>query len=207
LIVFSLHQESLKLILVDEPLPEVVLSQRLCWSLWSVRELLTSFICGDQFCYIIDYCWPIEKLLKDFNDHCSSTYVASTDSCGNFWEELLAFGLADAAKEGTWDEGLVQIVVKYLIHLGSLLHSDVLYGIVWLAIMAEVCHYGCMTVFPLYYVDETWALAQLFWLRHLPVLEKNTSAGIGVLRAVAFAKSSSSVFLFLLMYYMVKPLN
>jgi hypothetical protein len=27
LIVFSLHQESLKLILVDEPLPEVVLSQ------------------------------------------------------------------------------------------------------------------------------------------------------------------------------------
>jgi hypothetical protein len=27
LIVFSLHRESLKLILVDEPLPEVVLSQ------------------------------------------------------------------------------------------------------------------------------------------------------------------------------------
>jgi hypothetical protein len=27
-IVFSLHQESLKLILVDEPLPEVVLSQQ-----------------------------------------------------------------------------------------------------------------------------------------------------------------------------------
>jgi hypothetical protein len=29
LIVFSLHRESLKLILVDEPLPEVVLSQAL----------------------------------------------------------------------------------------------------------------------------------------------------------------------------------
>jgi hypothetical protein len=30
LIVFSLHRESLKLILVDEPLPEVVLSQISC---------------------------------------------------------------------------------------------------------------------------------------------------------------------------------
>jgi hypothetical protein len=33
LIVFSLHQESLKLILVDEPLPEMVLSQ-----LWFLSE-------------------------------------------------------------------------------------------------------------------------------------------------------------------------
>jgi hypothetical protein len=32
LIVFLLHQESLKLILVDEPLPEVVLSQNVRYS-------------------------------------------------------------------------------------------------------------------------------------------------------------------------------
>jgi hypothetical protein len=29
--VFSLHRESLNLILIDEPLPEVVLSHAMCW--------------------------------------------------------------------------------------------------------------------------------------------------------------------------------
>jgi hypothetical protein len=37
LIVFSLHWESLKLILVDEPLPKAVLSQ---WPLWRVGVML-----------------------------------------------------------------------------------------------------------------------------------------------------------------------
>jgi hypothetical protein len=36
---------------------------------------------------------------------------------------------------------------------------------------------------------------------------KNTSASVGVLRAAAFANSSASMFLFLLLYSIVKPMK
>jgi hypothetical protein len=35
-----------------------------------------------------------------------------------------------------------------------MLHSDVLCGIIWLVIMAVVCHYGRTPVFALYKIDN-----------------------------------------------------
>jgi hypothetical protein len=34
-----------------------------------------------------------------------------------------------------------------------LLHFGVFCGIIWLIIIAEVCHYWCVPIFTLYYVD------------------------------------------------------
>jgi hypothetical protein len=67
----------------------------------------------------------------------------------------LTFGLAYTSEEGTGDRGLIQLVVYYLISLGSQLHSDMFNGIVWLIIMVKVYHYRCSPIFPFYGIDES----------------------------------------------------
>jgi hypothetical protein len=57
------------------------------------------------------------------------------------------------SEEGTRDGGLIQVIVYYLLSLGSLLHFDMFGGVVWLIIMAKVCHYGSSQLFSFYSVD------------------------------------------------------
>jgi hypothetical protein len=103
--------------------------------------------------------------------------------------------------------GLVQLVVDYLISLGSLLYFDNLDVVVRLIIMMKLCHYGCSQVLNFYGIDESGLWLNYFLLRSLRLLEKIHRRAMGVLQATTFTSSSASVFLFLSMYSTVKPLK
>jgi hypothetical protein len=49
---------------------------------------------------------------------------------------------------------LIYNVRDYLVGLGSLLHSHLLINVIWLVIMAKVCHYGCSLAFLFYNIDK-----------------------------------------------------
>jgi hypothetical protein len=57
-------------------------------------------------------------------------------------------------RRGLETEPFVQVVVNYLVSSGSLLHSDLLVGAIWLVIMAMICYYWSSPVFPFDDIDE-----------------------------------------------------
>jgi hypothetical protein len=63
----------------------------------------------------------------------------------------LALGLALIADKRTYDRGLVQLVVNYLIRFCPLLHSDELSGVVWLIIMEKYTIIGARWSSPLWH--------------------------------------------------------
>jgi hypothetical protein len=58
-------------------------------------KILTGFAGSYRFSCIIDHCWPIEPLLKDFGGYRAGTDMASADSYMDFRENFLTFGFAE----------------------------------------------------------------------------------------------------------------